>query len=69
MAKKIILKLVRFYQIYISPSLGKNCRFWPSCSQYFYLAVEKYGALKGTLKGIKRIIKCYPWNAGGIDIP
>lgn len=66
---KFILKIIRFYQIAISPVLGKHCRFKPSCSKYCYLAIEKYGARKGTWRGLKRILRCNPWNCGGKDIP
>ncbi len=69
MLQRLVFKIIRFYQKFISPSLGQNCRFYPSCSEYTYLAIEKYGLLKGFLKGIKRIIKCYPWHPGGIDQP
>lgn len=69
MIKKSILKLIKLYQNYISPNLGKNCRFYPSCSEYAYLAIEKKGILKGFFLSIKRVIKCYPWSEGGIDLP
>ncbi len=69
MIKKIILKFLKFYQIFISPILGENCRFYPSCSHYSQLAINKYGVFRGTLKGIKRVLKCYPWHKGGIDYP
>jgi len=69
MIKKIILKIIKFYQIFISPSLGYNCRFYPSCSQYSYLAIKKYGILKGIFLGVKRVLKCHPWNKGGVDLP
>ncbi|MDP2910403.1 MAG: membrane protein insertion efficiency factor YidD [bacterium] len=64
---KIFLKIIRFYQILISPMLGNNCRFEPSCSNYCYLAIEKYGARKGVRLGLKRILRCNPWSRGGID--
>jgi len=67
--KIIILKAVKFYQVFISPGLGNNCRFYPSCSQYSYLAVEKYGVIKGLWRGLRRILRCHPWNPGGIDQP
>ena len=67
--KEIVLKTIKFYQAAISPIFGKVCRFWPSCSEYSYLAVKKYGILKGLGKGLKRILKCHPWNAGGVDLP
>lgn len=65
--KKIILLLIKFYQKYISIFLGKNCRFYPTCSAYTYEAIEKFGAIKGTYLGIKRIIKCHPFHPGGYD--
>ncbi len=69
MVKNIIFKIIRFYQNYISPSFGQNCRFYPSCSEYTYLTIEKYGVFKGLQKGIWRILKCHPFNQGGIDLP
>lgn len=60
---------VRFYQIVISPMLPAMCRFHPSCSQYFILAVKKYGPLSGGWRGLKRICRCHPWNPGGYDPP
>ncbi len=65
--KYILIFLVRVYQKLISPLLPKTCRFYPSCSEYFIQAVRKYGALKGTWLGIKRILKCHPFNPGGYD--
>ena len=65
--KKIILLLIRFYQKYISIFLGKNCRFYPTCSAYTYEAIEKFGIIKGIFLGIKRIIKCHPFHPGGYD--
>ncbi|HQX51490.1 MAG TPA: membrane protein insertion efficiency factor YidD [Planctomycetaceae bacterium] len=61
--------LVRCYQIVLSPVLGRTCRFHPSCSQYYILAVRKYGLFSGTWKGIRRIARCHPWNPGGYDPP
>lgn len=65
--KHILIGLVRGYQIFISPLLPKTCRFYPTCSEYFIQAVRKYGALKGTWIGIKRICRCHPFNPGGYD--
>lgn len=65
--KKIILLLIKFYQKYISIFLGKNCRFYPTCSAYTYEAIERFGVLKGTYLGIRRIIKCHPFHPGGYD--
>lgn len=66
---KIILKIIKFYQIFISPNFGKRCRFYPSCSEYIYQTIKRYGPVIGTKKGIKRILKCHPWNPGGVDLP
>jgi len=66
---QLILKLIKIYQYLISPFLGRHCRFYPSCSEYTFLAVEKYGVFSGCWKGIKRILKCHPGNPGGVDLP
>ena len=60
---------VRCYQIFLSPLLGRHCRFNPTCSNYFIQAVKKYGALRGSLKGIARIARCNPFHPGGDDPP
>ena len=62
--KKILLVVIRYYQ-----SLPKNqtCRFYPSCSQYTYEAISRYGIIRGVLLGLKRISKCHPFNSGGLD--
>lgn len=65
--EKIIIVLVRTYQTGISPYLGAHCRYIPTCSQYFIEAVERYGALKGSWLGIKRILRCHPGKPGGYD--
>ena len=65
----IVIGLVRFYQIAIGPLLGKHCRFHPSCSEYFILAVEKYGVISGSWRGVFRILRCHPFHPGGYDPP
>lgn len=65
--KKTILLLIKIYQKFISPFLGKNCRFYPTCSAYTYSAIEKYGTAKGIYLGVKRILKCHPFHPGGYD--
>jgi putative membrane protein insertion efficiency factor len=65
--KKAILFVLRQYKRYISPLLGNNCRFYPTCSVYAYQAIEKYGLTKGIFLGIKRLLKCHPFHAGGVD--
>lgn len=69
MAKWILKSLIRIYQWTISPLLGSCCRFTPSCSTYAILAIEKYGAIKGSWLTIKRLLKCGPWHRGGQDDP
>jgi len=69
MLKTSILNLIRLYQKFISQAFGRTCRFYPSCSQYSYLAIEKYGLFVGFFLGMKRILRCHPWNQGGIDFP
>ncbi len=64
-----LIGLVRLYQIFLSPLLGRNCRFTPTCSAYFIEAVKKYGVLRGFWKGVKRICRCHPFTPGGFDPP
>ena len=65
--KKVVINCIKFYRKFISPLKKPSCRFYPTCSQYTLEAVEKYGALKGGFMGIKRILKCHPYNKGGYD--
>jgi putative membrane protein insertion efficiency factor len=65
--KLILLLILRFYRKAISPYLGNNCRFHPTCSVYAMQAIEKYGGMKGSWLAIKRIGKCHPFHPGGID--
>ena len=63
----LFLLIIRGYQRFISPLLGSNCRFYPSCSQYSYDAIERHGSIAGIWLGIKRIAKCHPFHPGGFD--
>ncbi|HZX10036.1 MAG TPA: membrane protein insertion efficiency factor YidD [Acidobacteriota bacterium] len=65
--KKAALYILRQYKRFVSPLLGNNCRFYPTCSSYAYQAIEKYGLTKGAFLGIKRLFKCHPFHRGGID--
>lgn len=65
--KWIIIAVIRLYQNTISLILPSACRFYPSCSQYMILAIERYSIPKGIWLGIKRILKCHPFHPGGID--
>ena len=62
--RKALIFLIEKYQKYISPLLGNNCKYYPSCSEYTKQAIEKYGSLKGSFLGIKRILKCNPLSRG-----
>ena len=65
--KTLLLFLLRAYQLVISPMLGQNCRFYPSCSHYAMEALRVHGAAKGSLLAAKRVCRCHPWNEGGVD--
>ena len=60
MIKKILICIIKFYKFLISPVLGNNCRYIPTCSEYFIDCLNEYGVLKGSYKGIKRILSCHP---------
>ena len=63
----LLVLLVRLYQLTLSRLLGGHCRFLPTCSQYFIEAVTKRGALRGSLLGIWRVLRCHPWGGSGYD--
>lgn len=67
MFKIILLNVIKFYRKYISPLKRPSCRFYPTCSQYAINSIEKYGAIKGGIMAIKRIMRCHPFNKGGYD--
>ena len=67
MGSRVLMALLRFYKQNISPLLGQRCRFYPTCSEYMYIAVERYGALKGFWMGLKRLVRCQPFCRGGYD--
>ena len=58
--KRILINLIKLYQFALSPLLGNNCRYLPTCSEYFIDSLNEYGVLKGCYKGIKRILTCHP---------
>jgi putative membrane protein insertion efficiency factor len=66
---KLLITLVRLYQVTLSPWIGQSCRFQPTCSNYMIEAVEKYGFVSGLWRGLKRIGRCHPLHAGGYDPP
>ncbi|MFO0737693.1 MAG: membrane protein insertion efficiency factor YidD [Labilithrix sp.] len=66
---RALLALIRFYQLAISPWLGRSCRFEPSCSRYAAACIASHGAAHGSLLSLKRLCKCHPFHAGGYDPP
>lgn len=67
--ESIFVQLIRCYQVGISPLIGPNCRFTPTCSQYAIEVIRKDGPIKGTYRACRRILRCHPWNPGGHDPP
>ncbi len=65
----LLIVFARSYQVLLRPIFPAVCRFYPSCSEYFILSVQKYGPVRGTCKGVGRICRCHPWNPGGFDPP
>ncbi len=63
----LLVVLVRGYQLLVSPLLGPSCRFYPSCSAYGLESLRVHGALRGTWLTIRRVLRCHPWNPGGVD--
>jgi putative membrane protein insertion efficiency factor len=67
MPRRALMALVRFYRLFVSPALGGNCRFEPTCSAYALQALEQHGALAGSFLAASRIVRCSPWCDGGCD--
>jgi len=67
MLKRFFILLVKIYSTAISPFLGNNCRYYPTCSAYTMEAIERFGVLRGSWLGMKRISRCHPFHEGGID--
>lgn len=64
---RVLVVLVRVYQLVISPLTPPTCRFYPSCSQYAVIALTRHGAVRGTWLAVRRVLRCHPWNPGGVD--
>jgi putative membrane protein insertion efficiency factor len=64
---RALIGAIRLYQLAVSPWLGGNCRHWPTCSAYAASAVRRYGPLRGSLLGVKRVGRCHPWGSSGYD--
>ncbi|MFA7095779.1 MAG: membrane protein insertion efficiency factor YidD [Gammaproteobacteria bacterium] len=65
--QKFLILLIRAYRYAISPMIGTNCRFYPSCSSYACTAIERFGILSGLWLALRRILRCHPWHPGGVD--
>ena len=65
--KSVLIALIRGYQLAVSPLLPPSCRFTPTCSQYTMEAIKKYGAVRGSYMGARRLLRCHPFHPGGYD--
>ena len=65
--KRMLIGMIKFYRKYISPMKGTKCPYFPTCSQYGLEAIQKYGAVKGSLLALWRILRCNPFSKGGFD--
>ena len=63
----ILIQTIKAYRYLLSPWLGAHCRFHPTCSCYAITAIERFGALRGTVMATRRLLRCHPWHPGGID--
>jgi putative membrane protein insertion efficiency factor len=66
-ARGVVLVLLKLYKLLVSPLLGQRCRFYPSCSEYASGCIHKHGLLRGGYLAIRRILRCHPFNPGGVD--
>ncbi len=66
--KKALLIAVRMYQVWLGPLVGGMCRFYPSCSHYAVEAIERHGARRGAALALRRVLRCHPFSAGGVDL-
>lgn len=64
---RVLIALIRGYQLALSPYFGRQCRFSPTCSQYAIGCIDKYGALRGSVLAVRRVLRCHPWHPGGHD--
>ena len=65
--RTILIAFIKAYRYLLSPFLGNNCRFHPTCSEYAETAIRRFGTLRGTWLSIRRVGRCHPWHEGGID--
>lgn len=64
---KVLIALIRAYQVCLSPLFPPSCRFQPTCSEYAILSIRRYGPWRGSYQALRRLLKCHPWHAGGYD--
>lgn len=67
MISRLLISLIRLYQLLLSPFFGSQCRFTPTCSHYAREAIEKHGSLRGSFYSVRRLLRCHPWHCGGYD--
>lgn len=65
---RLLVWLLRAYQLLVSPMLGQNCRFYPTCSNYAVEALKVHGAARGSVLALRRVCRCHPWDEGGVDL-
>jgi len=65
--RSLLIGIIKLYQYLLSPLFGQNCRFHPTCSQYAVEAINEHGVFKGGYLSMRRILKCHPFNEGGLD--
>ena len=68
MIRRAMVGMIRGYQLVLSPLLGPRCRFYPSCSRYAAESIETHGPILGVYLGVRRLLRCHPWNPGGVDL-
>jgi hypothetical protein len=66
-SRGVLIAIVRIYQATLSRFLGGQCRFMPTCSEYFIQSVQKHGAMRGSVRGLWRLVRCHPFSKGGYD--
>ena len=64
---RLVIGMIKAYQVLLSSWMPPRCRFYPTCSQYMIQAMERFGAIRGVVMGMRRISRCHPWNEGGYD--
>ncbi|BCX83039.1 conserved hypothetical protein [Methylomarinovum caldicuralii] len=66
-SRRSLITAIRAYRFFLSPWLGNQCRFYPTCSQYALTAIERFGTIRGTWLTVRRLLRCHPWHPGGLD--